>query len=171
MTLVPYCSAADVETLWSVFGVAVRIDDEADEDSAALLASMIGKATADVNFYLLQVYSPAALASATWVRWCTAYFAAVDIARRRGNAAPESMLAEYDRYKELLKAVLAGEALIPGDDGLLAPEHDVLPCATNLRVDSRFRTIIRYTPQNSTSGQREASRKSFSLPQGVPYWW
>ena len=171
MTLIPYCDAEDVETLWSVWGVAVRIDDEADEDSSALIASMIAKATADVNFYLLQIYSPAALATATWVKWCTAIFAAVDVARRRGNSPPESMMAEYQRYKEALTAILNGEMLLPGDDGLLAPQFDNLPCTTNMRIDSRYRATVRSVGAQSTGGVPEALRKHFPLPIGVPYWW
>ncbi|MGE3410129.1 MAG: phage protein Gp36 family protein [Pirellulales bacterium] len=172
MAVTPYCTVDDLEAIWSVEGVSFRADDDDEHSSTAMVNAAIEKATVDVNSYLFQQYTVAVLTQSAWVKWCTAIFACVELARRRGNAPPDSMLAEYNRYFEMLKLIASGGAGLPGDTGLAAPEHDNTPCVTNFRVDSRYRANVRRVTQTSTRTQQSPNRRGYdSVGYPWPYYW
>ena len=61
MAVTALCTQDDVEFIWSIYGVAVRVDDRDASASAARANAMIEKATADVQYYLLQKYPVASI--------------------------------------------------------------------------------------------------------------
>lgn len=172
MAVTPYCTVDHLESIWSAFGVAVRVDDGDAHSSTTYSDNAIAKATADVNAHLLAMYEVATLAASTWVTWCTAVLAAFEISVRRGNAPSQSLAEERQRYLESLKAIAAGNQPLAADDGLAPPRFDNTPGVSNLRVDSRFRANIRRVPHTSTESQQSPHRKGHELrawPYPFPY--
>jgi phage gp36-like protein len=158
MPVTPYCTQTDVEALLSEDGVDASLDDnqdgQVDADADPWMSSMIEKATSDVNLYLLQRYTVAALAASAWVKWVTATFAAVGLRKRRGNPAPQSLLDDAERYLENLKAIATGAMALPGDTGLAAPQFDTGPTVSNMTVDRRYRRRkVRVVESTSTGSQ------------------
>lgn len=159
MTVAAYCTQNDVEFVWSDYGVALRIDDRDASQSTARMTQALEKATVDVNSYLFEAYPVESLQNNAWVKWATAYFCAVDLARRRGNGVPEEMAAEYERYKETLAGIKGGNAALVSDTGLAAPRFDTLPMFSNLRVDSRFAQKVRRDTRSSTRTPQAPTRQ------------
>lgn len=170
-----YCEQADVASIWSQYGVDARIDDNEDEDvidvpEAGTLLRTIERATVEVNVYLLQRYSVAVCAASTWVKWCTAVFACVYLAERRGNTIPKAMQTDYDRYHKMLEAIAAGTQPLMGDDGPAAPAFDSTPIVSNVTVDRRMhRSKIRRTDANSTQATPTPPRKQKRAFGYYPY--
>jgi phage gp36-like protein len=161
MALTPYCTATQLDQIWSDYGVTLRADDyEDNQRDDGILDAVIEKATADVNLYLLQRYSVAILADNTWVKWATAYIAAVALGRRRGNGVPQPLLEEMERYIEALKQIQAGTIELPGDSGIVTPTFDQLPSVSNMTIDSRFgRNNVRRVERTSTGKRAGAGVK------------
>jgi phage gp36-like protein len=168
MPLTLYADRDDVERIWSQYGVMARADDDDDLDDEDLneeenVPFALSKGAADINVYLLQRYTVAVVQTSTWVRWVNALFAAVELARRRGNPVPQPLLDEYNRLLEILKAIASGEMPFVTDTGLAPPEHDNTPFVSNLTVDTRPRRAkIRRVDATSTMQQGDRTRKQFS---------
>lgn len=139
MPITAICTDAQVNFIWSQYAIDLRLDDDfnGSEDSG-LRAVAYQKATLDVFNYLLARYSVATVSASTWAQWAAAMFAAVFIARRRGNDCPESMLSELQRYVDALEEIKNGNRELIADDGLATPDFDCLPCVSNMVVDSRY---------------------------------
>lgn len=173
MALTVYATQTQVEQIWSQYGVTVRIDDNADGDvvdsgETATMTAFLGKATTDVNIYLLQRYTVAVCAASTWVSWVTAVFAAVELARRRGEPVPPALQAEYERLLALLEKIAAGLMDLVGDEGLVNPQFDVGATVSNLTVDGRHRRAkIRRIPSTSTTAQQDGTRKQHDAHDSI----
>ncbi len=107
-----YCTQSDVETILSVEGLSLRLDDPqdgvVDAEDLAYLTTFIGWATARLNMYLMGRYDAAELGASFQVNEFCALMVAFRISKRRGNPAPESLKEAYDETIELLKLIKAG---------------------------------------------------------------
>jgi hypothetical protein len=109
-----YCTQGDVEAIYGVAGVSLRLDDDETGvltavELAYLNATIIPWATSRVNIYLMGRYDAAALSSSFAVNDFTAIFAALKLSRRRGNPAPEAIKELYDEAVGLLKEIKANQ--------------------------------------------------------------
>lgn len=147
-----YCSEADVDFVWSSFGVDVRADDDANgiaDDGVVNLA--IQRASLLVNRYVLHRYTVAACQASTWLRWATAYIAAEVLGKRRGNSIPESLASEVAEYFQELERIKTGQDHLMGDSGPSTPRYDSRPIVSNMTVDPRYaRNKVRRVPSTST---------------------
>lgn len=159
MAVTALCSQTDVEFVWSSFGVVTRLDDDYDGTAdTGLMTKGIEKATTDVLWYLSR-FALSVVQGSAWVKWATAYVAAVTIARRRGMSCPDGLLLEAEDYLAKLQQIKDGAPLIV-DDGTQAPPRldGSGPVATNYTVDMRRpRTKVRRVPVSST-GQAPAGK-------------
>jgi|SRR6185312_6155742 len=155
---VVYCSVAEIEAIYSIFGVNVRLDDDQDGYGEVNVGAVIEQASSMMNRYLLKRYAPAVIATSTWAKWCCATFGAVLLARRRGNEVPASLEDERESYRETLDAIGRGQEDLIADDGPAAPVYDETPAVSNLTIDGRFtRQKIRRVPTTSTGGAQKAN--------------
>jgi len=162
--LVGYCGLADVQFVWSQFGVTARLDDaQVGVASGGLLNRAIEKAAADINRMLSPRYAVSVLRQSSWLKWAAAYITAVTIGRRRGNSVPDQLLAEAQSYIDELKQIASGSMPLVLDNGTLAaPLYNTTPGVTNHVVDSRYYdSKIRRLPTTSTLNQQNADRKQF----------
>lgn len=160
MSITAYCTAANIETLLSQFGVDSRADDDLDGSADdGIVDAAIEKASADVNLYLLARYSVADVAASAWVKWVTATFAVAGLSKRRGNPCPESISEQCEQYVEELKRIQDGKQPLIGDSGPVAPRYEDLPTVSNLIVDGRYRrSKIRRIPATSTGAPPAGGR-------------
>ncbi len=173
MAVTAYCTTTQLTQLWSSFGMTVRLDDNEDGLADSGVAdAMIEKATTTVNRYLLQRYTVAVCAASAWVKWATAFIAACDLARRRGNPVPEAMEEECQRYLDALQNILDGKENLITDDGVAPPELDNTPTVSNMTIDGRFRRAkVRRVETTSTGGSQSADRlQSNTNDHQWPHW-
>lgn len=147
-----YCSASDVESILSSEGVNLHVDDRwpiySDDPGAPIspaagqttealqhMEYAIDRASARVEIAIGSRFDISTASTNRWVKWCTAYLAACEVCRRRGNSIPDSLLAQCEEYSSLLVMIGKGEiGYIPG----LEPRVEPIPSMSNLRVDNRF---------------------------------
>ncbi|HVX15949.1 MAG TPA: hypothetical protein VHC22_32495 [Pirellulales bacterium] len=150
---ITYCSIAEVQAVWSVFGVAARLDDDLDGAPELNQQVPIEQACSLMNRFLFKRYSAATIAASTWAKWCAATLAAVVLARRRGNAVPDDLQKEADDYRDVLKEIRAGREDLIADDGPATPVSDELMAVSNLAIDGRWlRAKVRRVDSTSTGG-------------------
>lgn len=148
-----YCTAAEIQAVWSAFGVNVRLDDDLDGVADQDISAVIEQATSRINGFVLRRYAVDACTQSTWLKWCCATFSAALLARRRGNDIPQSLIDETKDYRDLLDEIKAGSFDLPADDGPAAPLSDESPAISNLTIDGRWtRAKIRRVPTTSTGG-------------------
>ena len=172
MSLTLYCTETQLDDLLSSFGVQVRTDDEdSGSTDESQIQPVIERATADVNFSLMQRYPLAIIAPSgtaiTWVKWATAIIAAVYLCQRRGNDVPETLVEAFDETKAKLKEIADGTMQLVGDSGIVNPQFDDTPTVSNFRFNDWFRLQkIRRTADNSTGGYQPSGngRKQFNEP-------
>lgn len=149
MTITAYCTKADIASVLSEQGIDYAVDDErlGDFDAADLatrVSDCINRASARVNQYCTLRYDLTSFPGNTWIKWCTATIAAVMLMRRRGDSAPDGLIAEYNEYIDFLKDVKNGTSVIPpdvaGNDAKLLVQNAGITM-TNLHLDLRFRVI------------------------------
>ena len=169
MAVTNLCTQADVENLWSLYGVSARIDDADTVSGTTRMNAMLEKASVDVNYYLLQRYDVAQLTSNQWVTWAATFFCACDLARRRGNAPPQSMFEESERYRASLLEIKQGKAHLISDTGRASPKFDNSPMLSNMRIDTRFRAGIRRVVHTSTLSPQAPGRKNYETVGPYPY--
>lgn len=155
---VVYCTIAEIEAIYSIFGVNAQLDDDQDGYGEVNVGAIIEQASSLMNRYLLKRYSATTIAASTWAKWCCATFGAVLLARRRGNEVPASITADIEDYKATLEAIGKGQEDLIADDGPAAPVWDETPALSNLTVDGRFtRQKIRRISTTSTGGGQVAN--------------
>ncbi len=147
-----YCTLAELDRYLSANAVIDFADH--DGDAAAdtdVVEDCVNQATEEIDLYLRQRYTPAALATSTLVnRWCVVLSARF-LCHRRGNPVPDSIERDYERIADpgegLLVQVSEGRRQLPG----IALREDLRPTWSNLQVDRRYRhSKIRVTKANSS---------------------
>lgn len=150
-----YCNQEDIEFVLSEAGVTYTSADVGDETDTANVALSIEKAESQVKQALRKVYDISTISdSNTWVKWCTATYAAVILTRRRGNSVPDSLWVEREEYRKILDAVQAGTAEIPD----LNPRYEPGLTMGNLRIDSHKRTGKVRVVSSISVGQRDSKK-------------
>lgn len=148
MNTAVYCTAANIESLFSVAGVRNRVDDETDGiGDSALVDDCIEQASADFDMALGQRYSPEVLAVQRWVKWSCAFRAACYVCQRRGLGIPSG----WEKRQEEL--ALALERLRDGYDKLPdAPERSTrMPVTIGMHFDRRAReNRVRVNPSTTS---------------------
>lgn len=157
-----YCVQADMERLFSVYGLTAFSDHEEtgviDED---VIDDCINHATEEINRFAMVRYSAAGLATSSLINgWCT-MLAVVFLCHHRGNPVPESLQREFERIMEALVAVATGGVggYLPG----VALRADMRPSMSNLQIDRRYRhstarvVKVNSTDQTTVLGQNEVN--------------
>lgn len=108
-TQTQYCTQADVETHLSTLAVDLHTDDM----TIPSIDDCVNEACSTVDFWLGNAYKPAFLAANNWVHFCARALASYHTSTRRGNEAPASVKADYDKYWELLKLIASGKHKLP----------------------------------------------------------
>lgn len=132
-----YCSETDIEDIMSThFTLETTNDDGSlnDDDDTKVLNAIV-RAEQRIQQYALNRYTDTLLQSNEWIRWCCATFAAVQLARRRGNAIPNGLQDEYDEYLAHLQLVRDGKAEVPG----LLPRSEPGMTMSNVTYDQSSR--------------------------------
>lgn len=139
------CSQADVEMIFSVAGLAARLDDDGSgvvtTDEQAYFTRAANWATGQVRFYTCQLYDDADLASSFMVNYWAAVLTALMIAPRRSNPVPDSL-------RELAFGA-DGRGGVMGDLRQVRDQKQQIPdigyrsvpwpAWSNIRVDPRYR--------------------------------
>lgn len=127
-----YCNQDDIEDILSEAGVSYSSADVGDGPDTDVVNNTIERAESLVKQALRKKYDTSTITRAnnTWVKWCTATYAAVSLMRRRGNSVPDGLWVMYQEYKETLAAVKAGTEDIPDLDpryepGLTMSNHHI----------------------------------------------
>ena len=148
-----YCTVAQVERLMSSTSVQEFSDHNADGTTDTdVVHDCINQATEEIDLFLRQRYTPAALATSTLVtRWAVTMSARL-LCTRRGNVIPDSIEREWERIADpdngLLVQVSRGIRQLPG----IALRETLRPTMSNVAIDRRYqRSTVRVTRQNSSN--------------------
>lgn len=135
------CDRTDCETKLSEYGIVGMLDDDADgaEDTQGSKSTPwvnrgLYSGTNRVFSYLLAKYSAAELAQSPIACGWAILFACKWLCERRGNPAPASLVSECQEAIEQMKAIAAGEAILPD----AAPYATSLPSHGNVRIDRNY---------------------------------
>ena len=157
-----YCTREDIESTWNPAGVLTAADDDNNGSLSAgeeaHIARAIERAAGTMNAVLEVRYSLSDLADSEWCRDCNAALAAYLLATRSGDAAPDTVAAEFDRYLDALASIRDGELNVPE-----ASESDAHgPTVSNFRIDlSESRAKTRRVPETCSGGDPPEAVKSF----------
>lgn len=119
-----YTTSALVTTRMSAIGLSLRVDD-----AAGRTAQCIADASDKVEFYLLNQYTSAALATSNWVTKVTTDITVMYLCEGRLNAASKSAVRAYEDAIADLERCEAGKP-IPG----LPTRKEAVPTVRNYRV-------------------------------------
>ena len=145
-----YCTVGDVQSILGIPGVSQAVDDDRNRAQspaeAQYVSDMIDMAASVMDMYLLRRYTAAELAGNAWCKWCNAQLAVCRILSRRGNKPPKSQIDECTEYRDMLRAIAAGQAAVP--DASLASNPG--PAVDNYHVQFGRRRPIRTTDSQSS---------------------
>jgi len=106
-----YTTAASLDALAGTLAIDLRGDDAADQ--AALTAAAVTAGSTKVDFYCQGRWTEAVLAANDYVNQAATAFALEWYCLRRLNDVPASLKAYCDEFREQLKLVMEGRAVIP----------------------------------------------------------
>lgn len=159
-----YCTQGDIETVLSVLGLTLALDDDRGGSITATpestyLTNCITWATAEANSYLAKRYDPVYLAQSSAVTEAVAVRAALRARRHRTDPAPESLQEWADEVMEWYKDVRAMKA----DVALAIERSPSRPGIINQRFNVNYPNPSRIQLNQSTTpvGKR---------PFGHDYW-
>ena len=154
-----YTSDDEIARLASQEGVNLRISDLTATNLSSYWEELIADATDIINQYCLGKYEDEDLADNRWVRIRASWIGLVQLCRRKMNPVPDAILQRYEEIIAELKAVLAGQLLIPR----LATRSEMNPSMSNLRVDDSYRSRKLRVNPNISVGAAGSN-------QDVDYW-
>lgn len=146
-----YTSQAEMESVFSVDGILLRMDDDGsaviDGTEVSNLSDIFDEATDEVNIRVEQRYDPSVLVNNLWVRRAATYIACYIASIRLGNA--EQYRGQRDYYIGLLERVKEHKMVIPR----LPVRYNEQPGMSNLIIDHHFpKSKIRVETENSVGG-------------------
>lgn len=170
-------SRQEVESIWSIDGVDLRIDDGDDGVTAGtggtandeqLLIDALIEGSDEAYGRLLGNYEADVLASSLWVRRRVSYIVCHLISLRKGN--PAQYCAMYDRYIAAFIRVAAG-GFIPSQGKALKPRANFQPTMSNVAVDhwhgvQKLRVIV-----DASEGPRDSKQFEDHVFRGFRGWW
>jgi hypothetical protein len=157
-----YCTRADIESTWNPDDVLAAADDDnsgtLSPEEEAHITRAIERAAGTMNAVLEVRYRLSDLTASEWCRDCNAALAAYLLATRSGEAAPDTIAAEFDRYLEALALIRDGELNVPE-----VPESDTHgPTVSNFRIDlAEPRAKTRRVPETCSGDDPAEEVKSF----------
>jgi hypothetical protein len=157
-----YCTRADVESAWNPASVLDAADDDNNGSLSAgeeaHITRAIERAAGTMNAVLEVRYDLADLVESEWCRDCNAGLAAYLLATRSGDAAPDALAAEFDRYLDALAGIRDGILVVPEVDE--SDRHG--PTVSNFRIDLRERRAkVRRVSETSTGDHPPSDVLSF----------
>lgn len=160
--MITYCTRADIESVWTPAAVLAAADDDSSGTLSpveeAHIARAIERAAGTMNAVLELRYSLTDLTGNDWCRDCNAALAAYLLATRAGDAAPDTVAAEFDRYLDALAQIRDGLACVP--EVTESNRHG--PTVSNFRIDLREpRAKVRRVLETSTGGVPVDGVRSF----------
>lgn len=130
-----YCTRADLESVWNPAAVLAAADDDSSGTLSlteeAHIDRAIERAAGTMNGVLEVRYRLNDLASSEWCRDCNAALAAYLLATRSGDASPDSIAQEFDRYLDQLAQIRDGRINVP--EVVTSDAHG--PTVSNFRID------------------------------------
>lgn len=146
------CSQGDVESVLSVLGLALALDDDrsgsiASSPESTYLADCIKWATAECVGYLARRYEITQLSNSDSVREAVAVRAAVRARRHRTNPTPEGLEEWSDEIMEWYEKVRKGDV----DLGMIPEASPSRPGVINQRHDIRWPNPERLQVNQSTN--------------------
>jgi len=153
-----YSSRAEVEAIWSIEGLDVRLDDDDDGTVGSIeeerLILCIAEATDDINGFATHQYDPSVLLGSRTVRRWASYMAASALSGRRGN--PEQFCNKITRIELQLALLKSGAFNIPDIQTI----SDVGMAMSNMTIDRNYRlNPVRVDPHTSV-GDDAASEET-----------
>lgn len=131
-----FCVRKDVENKLSAWGVLQASDDNAD---GAADGSIIAQCIEEAEMLILErighIYDSAGLTGTTWAKHRGAFVAACCLMRRRAQALPDGLKAQWDELMSYLNKVSLGELLIP-DAQKIVPSSGG-PTISNFHMDDQ----------------------------------
>ncbi len=124
-------SRAEMESVFSINGVAWRSDDDVT-DFDALVNDCIEEATLTFFEAAFKFYDPDSLVGSRWVRRRVSYMACHDLSQRRGN--PALFCEKMEKIEAELERLRAGRLMIPG----AVPAESMSPAMANITIDHRY---------------------------------
>lgn len=155
-----FTSRSEIEKLFGVQGVEIRLDDVPDCDS--VLDFYIDDATLIVKQHAGQIYAEADLATSKWVKIRATWIACYYLSQRFGNPS-----LFYGRFEVIMRELMdVQQGLLPIPE--LATSIDIVPAMSNIDHDprARYRTL---TVQKDTSTAVNGA-KQFLSQGGLPEW-
>lgn len=140
-TIAPLTTQERVESRFGQIGV----DNNTDDDIGSL-GGIINDATVECLGYVSRMYSDTQLQSSNWIELKVRDIAVFLLCCRRGNEAPHSVQAAYDKAIADLTRVQTGEMTIPD----AATRKTSAPTLSNQRVRLWPVPNIVNTPHSST---------------------
>lgn len=158
-----FCDQDDIETILSVAGAQLRIDEDMDGVISAaeerIVPMCVSDAAETMMYYCSQKYTPEMMATSPWVSHRASWYACYVLCSLRANPVPESILGRLEAIQKELEEVRSGPGLIPN----LPLRMRLAPTVSNSTLDVRFQyKCIRIDPQTST-------RPSGKVPQHIDY--
>lgn len=143
-----YCTAANVENLYSEAGVDLAVDDLTGAYETSAIERAMGQAKDLIAQYALQRYTTEQLAQSNWVIRRATLISCYFLSMRRGNPPPIAWQLAYDEIKLELQSLIQGKILIP--DAL--PFDENIPVVSTQVIDPRYRyTPLRNDPYHTTN--------------------
>jgi phage gp36-like protein len=129
MAVTPYCTLDDLSDRLSAEGVNLRLDDVPPTASGNVLRRTANK----INQFLLRQYTAANLATSDIVNELAISIGVYYLCTRRGNPAPESVIAAYEEALDDLASIRRGQT----DIGDIARRRQSAPVMDNVRIRLR----------------------------------
>lgn len=109
-----WCVKADIEDILSSEGVTWASDDQRDGiGDDTIVANAIERARLWFMERLARYYESDTIATTSWGKWACARRAAIELMRRRGEDAPNGLMAWLAEMEAYLAQVMSGAAILP----------------------------------------------------------
>lgn len=151
-----YTSESEIVDLASRFAVDTRLDDNDDEtvtstELARLTTNIVNYATSEINLFVGERYTMAALAESWFIHHAATVRGAIFLCQRRFNSVPESLEDEWVRIERLLQRIHDHKLSLADIPELESDQ----PIMSNVTIDDRYRVrrirVIRPTSDNKPS--------------------
>jgi phage gp36-like protein len=157
-----YCTRADLESTWNPAAVLAAADDDSNGSLStaeeAHITRAIERAASTMNGVLEVRYDLGDLVDNAWCRDCNAALAAYLLATRSGDAAPDTIAREFDRYLDDLAQIRDGLQNVPH----VTESEQHGPTVSNFRIDLREpRAKVRRVPETCTGSYPPSEVRSF----------